>query len=87
MILQILRLVRRLDAFLKERLGRPYHAVLGVALIIEIVHQARDLASRPSPDDPRAILSIVIATLLLINQLAELSERMERRAASRREGG
>ena len=79
MIAQILRPVRKLDAVIKQRLGRPYHAVLGVALAIEIIHQIRELASRPSPTDLRALLSIVVATLLLINQLAELSERLDKR--------
>jgi len=83
MIARILRPVRTLDAFIKERLGRPYHALLGAVLVAEIVHQVRDLASRPAPDDVRAIVSIVVATLLLINQLAELSERVDRRLAGK----
>ena len=37
MIIEIPRAARHLDEKLKEKLGRPYHAALGIGLILEII--------------------------------------------------
>lgn len=82
MIAEVLRQVRKLDEAIKKRLGHPYHVLLGAVLVMEIVHQMRELLHRPEPTSLRAMFSIAVATLLLINQLAELSERVDRRSSA-----
>ncbi len=43
MIIEVLRTARYLDDKLKEKLGRPYHAALGIGLVWEIIARYRDL--------------------------------------------
>ena len=81
MIVQMLDLAQRANDALKDAIGRPYHVVLGVGLTVEIIRRVRELLAIPASE--RGYVGIAIALLfcaaLLLNQLAELSERLERR--------
>ncbi len=44
MIGEIFRAAHRLDAWLRRMLGRPYHAALGIGLVLEIIAHIRELA-------------------------------------------
>lgn len=81
MIIEALRAVRRFDEAIKTRLGRPYNAVLCIGLVTEIGRLIHELLSRPeeSAGLVRLVVSMVFYALLLIHQLAELSEHAERR--------
>lgn len=82
MILEILRSARWLDRQLESKLGRPYRVVLSVALITEIVDEMRSLthASFSESNLIQTLIWIAVGVLLLINQLGELANRMERRS-------
>ena len=81
MITEILDFARKLDTGLRTRLRRPYQALLGAGLVIEIVKAAREAphwgerAGGPVP----AALAIALFSLLLLHQVAELGEHIERR--------
>ena len=84
--------VHRLDEWLKERLGRPYHAILGIGLVIEIVRHLREAVEIGSETGIiKAALAVILFAALLTHQLAELSEHAERRrsraAVERRDAG
>ena len=85
MIGAIFRPARRLDEFLKERLGRPYNVILSVGLIIEIVHRIRDLIefNHTLSAFARPAIVVIYCLALLTNQLAELSEHIERKGPHR----
>ena len=87
MVHEILRLAKRLDSKLEETLGRPYRAVLSVGLVISIIQQAHTLID--APRSHTGIVSIAIGILfsffLLINQMGELSTRLESRKQRRKD--
>ena len=87
MIGTLLHRAALIDGWLKRSLGRPYHLVLGAGLIVDIVSRCRDLlsASHSQATYFRLALFVVFGVLLLINQLAELSERILRRTDRRPE--
>jgi hypothetical protein len=77
----MLKAAHRLDDWLREMLGRPYHAVLGIGLVLEIIARLRELHEAPatSVGIVRLVLVMVLYLLLLVHQLGELSEHAERR--------
>ena len=81
MILETLRGANRLDAWLRLRLGRPYHVILNIGLIEEIVRHLRELAE--AGDSARRVARIlalvVFYSLLLVHELGELHGPVERR--------
>jgi hypothetical protein len=81
MIGDILRAAHRLDEWLREMLGRPYHAALGIGLALEIIARFREL--HEAPETAGGIVGLVLVVLLylllLIHQIGELSEHAERR--------
>ncbi|MBV8094610.1 MAG: hypothetical protein JO110_15570 [Acetobacteraceae bacterium] len=81
MIGETLGVVHRLDDWLRERLGRPYHAALGVGLVWEIIARVRELHDAPATTAGivRLALVMVLYLLLLVHQIGELSEHAERR--------
>jgi len=79
MITQILREASRLDEYLKKTLGRPYHALLGVGLAAEIIHHLKDLLESNDRATLWEIAAVIFFAALLINQLGELHEHVERR--------
>jgi hypothetical protein len=79
MITQILRGASQLDEYLKKTLGRPYHALLGIGLTVEIIHHVKDLLEQNDGATLWQIAAIVFFAALLINQLGELHDHVERR--------
>jgi hypothetical protein len=81
MISEILSVAHRLDLWLGRKLGRPYHALLGIGLLIEIARQIRELGdvSHSGYGIVRVILTILLYSALLVHQLGELQEHEERR--------
>jgi hypothetical protein len=84
MILALLRAARRIDEMLKQKVGRPYHVILGVGLIVEIIRRVHEILEAPVTRT-RVVLVVAVmlfGVLLLINQLSELSERIDKRGRS-----
>ena len=71
---------RNLELWLSRTFGRPYHALLGIGIVVEIVQHCREL---PEKLDGAAVLKAALAILLfvvlLVHQAGELSERAEER--------
>jgi hypothetical protein len=82
MIIEILRFARRLDKKLEDTVGRPYRVIITVGLVTEIVARVRELmhTSFAEADFVQDLIWILIGLLLVVNQLGELSNRMEQRA-------
>lgn len=89
MIGAVLRGARRLDAWLRLRLGPSYHALLSLGLLIEIGRHAHELTDLDIASGRilRAALQLLLYVVLLIHQLGELSghisARRNRREARR----
>jgi hypothetical protein len=81
MIGKALGAVHEVDAWLRRMLGRPYHAALGIGLILEIIARVRELIETPgkSLGMVRLALVMLLFVLLLIHQLGELSDHAGRR--------
>jgi hypothetical protein len=88
MIVEALRTAHHLDQKLNEKLGRPYHAVLSIALIGEIVHRFQEFLALPynMAHLGELLIPFLVGLALLIHQLGEMSARMENRSAGRRGG-
>ena len=89
MIREFLDAVHRLDVFLQTRLGRPYHALLGVGLVVEIIKELHELdkVREPAGGIVRTALALLLFAVLLIHQLGELREHAERRGEAARDFG
>ena len=81
MIGEMLGAVHRLDDWLRGALGRPYHAALGLGLVLEIVGHIRELheALATKAGILRLALVMLLYLLLLVHQIGELSDHAERR--------
>lgn len=85
MIVKVFRGVRWLHAELQQRIGPAYNVILGVGVVIEIIHRVREANFHAQAGVIRSLLAVVLFVLLLLNQLAELGEHVERRLRRRRE--
>jgi hypothetical protein len=77
MIGDILRAAHRLNDRLREMLGRPYHAALGIGLVLETIARARELHEAPATTAggiALLVLVVLLYLLLLLLQIGELSE-------------
>jgi len=85
MIDAILRQAHRLDAWLRSRLGRPYHVILGLGLTIEIARHLRELGDvGNSPSGiVRVVLVLIFYLVLLVHQLGELYAHVAARRLAR----
>ena len=74
-----------MDQWLQTRLGRPYNALLGVGLVLEIIEQLGRLPERlgSAPNLIRSGLILVMAFALLLHQLGALSHHVDRRRGGR----
>ena len=66
--------------------GPALPRAVGAALVLEIADQLHKLATAPQTDAGLLRIALVLGVggLLLVNQLAELAERVERRRDGRR---
>ena len=83
MVKEFLGAMQRLDEALKHRFGRPYSAILGVGLVIEIVRRVREIGDVAGSGSGmvKIALALLLYCLLLVHQLGELRERAEQRRA------
>jgi hypothetical protein len=81
MIRTILTGAYQLNEWLGRSLGRPYHAILGIGLVIEIVGRVREIVEigASTAGLVRVAFSVVLFAALFVNQLAEFHEHMMRR--------
>ena len=84
-ILELLRPAIRADNWLKEKLGRPYHVVLGVGLVTGIAQRIQAFIDLPYTHVRfgQVVLEVLFGLALLLEQLGDLGERLERRRARR----
>lgn len=89
MIDAVLHGARRLDAWLRLRLGPPYHAILGLGLLIEIGRHIHELANFGDSQTGilRTGLQLILYSVLLLHQLGELSAHLAARRERRAAGG
>jgi hypothetical protein len=80
MFLAITRAARHFDLWLGKSLGRPYHALLAIGIVIEIVQHCREIGEKTFAEIGiiKAILAIALFLALLVHQCGELSEHAER---------
>ena len=79
MIRELAGAAHRLDEFLRARIGRPYHVLLGVGLVVEIIKELREFGRSGSGGVVGAALALLLFVALLIHQVGELHEHFERR--------
>jgi hypothetical protein len=79
MVVELLQGARALDAALSRKLGIPYHAILGMGLLTEIVRNLHEVGHLRRGRAFGSLPAIVLFGLLLLHQLAELAEHMDRR--------
>jgi hypothetical protein len=79
MIIQLLRAARRLDDTLGRRIGPAYNAILAVGLVIEIGRRAREFGDFEVTGAVRTTVTIAFFAILLLHQLGELAEHVDRR--------
>jgi hypothetical protein len=81
MIRTILNGAYELDAWLGRSVGRPYHVILGIGLVVELVRRLRDIGEvgASATGLVRVAISVVFFAALFINQLAEFHGHMQRR--------
>jgi hypothetical protein len=71
---------RRLELWLGRKFGRPYHALLGIGIAIEIVQHCRELPEKlGSGEIVKTVLAIILFLALLVHQAGELSEHAKAR--------
>ncbi|HTW51725.1 MAG TPA: hypothetical protein VME45_07510 [Stellaceae bacterium] len=71
---------RNLELWLSRTFGRPYHVLLGIGIVVEIVQHCRELPDKlNSAAILKTALAILLFVVLLVHQAGELSERAEKR--------
>ena len=85
MIREIMRLAHRIDAWLRDHVGRPYTVILAIGLVYGIVASVRTLIhdAETRLDVFKLVVAVLFQIALLINQLAQFHEYREERAARR----
>ena len=83
---RLLEWAYELDAWLKQRLGRPYTAILGVGLTLGIIATVKSLKVAIETGHNPYVLAgtVVFEAALLINQLAQFHEYRQHVRARRR---
>jgi len=80
MLFTVTNAAHRLELWLNRTLGRPYHFLLGLGIVIEIVQHCRELPEKlDNAGIVRTALAIVLFAALLLHQVGELDEHTERR--------
>jgi hypothetical protein len=87
-VVEISHAAHRLDAWLRRTLGRPYHVMLGIGLVLEIIARVRELheAAATTGSIIRLMLALLLYLVLLVHQVGELSPHAERRGRLFRDG-
>ncbi len=84
----MLNLAHRADEAIRTAAGRPYHAIMGTALVLEIIDRVHQLheASVTAGSLIRMAVTVSFCLVLLLHQLGELSERVAHRSKAGRLG-
>lgn len=84
MIVEILKGAHWLDQKLQQKLGRPYRVALTIVLVNEIVYRINEVLEAPHSNSGvvQIVLAVGFGLLLVINQMGELSKRIEKRNSS-----
>src|SRR5437868_12129303 len=87
MVDTILRIASLLDRWMHQHFGRPYTALLSIALVLGIIESFSKLVGEIAASNHISIWRIVAVVgfqaALLINQLAQLAEQRDQRRAAR----
>jgi hypothetical protein len=80
-IVEISHAAHHLDAWLRRTLGRPYHAMLGIGLVLEIIARVREMheATATAGGIIRLMLVLLLYLVLLVHQVSELAPHADRR--------
>jgi hypothetical protein len=80
MIHAIALAAHRLDLWLQARLGRPYNAILGIGLVVEIIRRLGELPRHAALEPGLlGVIALVIMNLaLLVHQIGQLSHHTAR---------
>jgi len=79
MVVELFHGVRWLDVVIHRKLGIAYNAILGVGLIVEIIRHLHEAHGLHGAGIFQTVLAIALFAFLLLHQLAELSEHVDRR--------
>lgn len=79
MVVELFHGVRWLDVMIHRRLGPVYNAVLGIGLLVEIVRHLHEAHELHGTGILQTLLAVGLFAFLLLHQLAELSEHVDRR--------
>lgn len=79
MVVELFHGVRWLDLMIHRKLGLAYNAVLGIGLIVEIVRHLHDARELHGTGIIQTVLAVALFAFLLLHQLAELAEHVDRR--------
>ena len=79
MLIDVLHGVQRIDEAIARKFGPAYNAILGIGLVIEIVRRLREFGDLPTASAVRSGLAMALFVLLLMHQLAELADHIDRR--------
>lgn len=85
MIVESLHGVRWLDLMIHRKLGLTYNAVLGIGLVVEIVRHLHDARELHGTSILQTVLAVALFVILLLHQLAELAEHVDRRFGKSRQ--
>jgi hypothetical protein len=78
MLIELLHGVQRIDATIARKFGPAYNALLGIGLVTEIARRVHEFGDIPTVSAVRSSLAVALFVLLLVHQLAELVEHVDR---------
>jgi hypothetical protein len=79
MLVELLHGVQWTDAAIARKSGPAYNAILGIGHVMEIVRRLREFGDLPTASAVRSSLAVLLFVLLLMQQLAQLTEHIDRR--------
>lgn len=79
MVVELVHGVRWLDLMIHRKLGIAYNAVLGIGLVVEIVRHLHEAHELQGTNMVQTVLAVALFAFLLLHQLAELAEHVDRR--------
>jgi hypothetical protein len=79
-MIELLHGARWLDLVIRRKLGAVYNALLGIGLIGEIVRHLQEARELHAVGLIRTGFAVALFVVLLLHQLAELAEHVDRRS-------
>ena len=83
MIHTITRIAHSIDAWLRDRVGRPYTVILAIGLVYGIIASVKSLVHEAETrfDAFKLVVAVLFQLALLINQLAQFHDYRQARLA------